>query len=289
MFLSKFLPGSTIVPTVRNNQQKIFSIRNQKKVQFEERYTVTLVESYRDYSSSECRSVWYSEKEYRSFSLEKTWENLTASLPLRRKRHERTLRNENIRHLLVEAQSARFVRKKSSRRDCDFSQWLADFYEKHSEPCVIEARQRAIENDLELINIKLREASSRLLKRSTLFKKLEVSTTYDKDTNNARWSGSEGTLLGDEAPHVVRSSYGLRRQLCKDFNLIKGVVGNSRSTSSKTKLINHMNKSKPKHDRWSAVPSKNGRRKSQKRDQPLNPLSHRRISSSNFGDNQSTR
>lgn len=251
------------------------------KVRFEETVTVNMIESHYKYTSSECLSVWYTKAEYRSFNLEETRELLSGPISMRKEKRRRSMRIDNVRYLVLQAQSVRLMQKKRNTTD-DYSTWLADFYSHHSKPCALAARQRGIENDLDLLNIKLRTASSTMLKRSTLFNKLNVSNTNSKGSKNARWSeddsSDEGTYgqakrFKDVAPNAVKSSRNLRRELCKDLDLNKKMIGNPSDTNT-FKPIDRRCSSGQKEDRWSAAPSKNGRRKVAKRDIPLKPMSH---------------
>lgn len=191
---------------------------------------------------------------------------------------------------MIEAQFIKFKGSEEYGTGDKKAQWLANFYTRHSGSFVIEARQRGIENDLELLNIKLREASSAMLKRSALFKTLTVSkTNNNNNTNNARWSDSQGVIklgLGgaanskDRAPIAVKSSSHLRRELCKDFDLNKNLIGTP-FESIRMKQIDRHWSSEQKQHRWSAVPIQNKRRSVLKRDRPLkdiHPLALRRPS-----------
>uniref|UniRef100_A0A7S4ER06 Uncharacterized protein n=1 Tax=Pseudo-nitzschia australis TaxID=44445 RepID=A0A7S4ER06_9STRA len=263
-----------------------FIPQKKKKVSFQQNDTIITVESYLDYSSS----IWYSQKEYRSFSLEETREQLSGPPSLRKVKRERSLRKNDIRRLVIEAQFIKFKGSEEYGTGDKKAQWLANFYTRHSGSFVIEARQRGIENDLELLNIKLREASSAMLKRSALFKTLTVSkTNNNNNTNNARWSDSQGVIklgLGgaanskDRAPIAVKSSSHLRRELCKDFDLNKNLIGTP-FESIRMKQIDRHWSSEQKQHRWSAVPIQNKRRSVLKRDRPLkdiHPLALRRPS-----------
>ena len=267
---------STIAALPKMTEQDL----TKKKVRFDETVTVNIIESHHKYTSSECLSVWYTKPEYRSFNLEETRELLSGPTSIRKEKRRRSKRVDSVRYLVLQAQSVRMIQKKRNITD-DYSTWLADFYTHHSEPCFLAARQRGIDNDLDLLNIKLRQSySSSILKCSTLFNKLNVSDTNNKGSKNARWSEDDNSDEGktkrfkDVAPNAVMSSINLRRELCKDFGLNKKMVGNPSDTNT-FKPIDRRRSSEQKEDRWSAAPSnKNGRRKVSKRDILLKPMNH---------------
>jgi len=233
--------------------------------------SVNIIESHNEYTSSECLSVWYTEREYRSFNLEKSRELLSGPRSLREEKRQRSQRIENVRGLVLQDPSVKFLRKKQNKTDKDFK-WLSDFYSHHSEPCAKAARQRGIENDLELLNIKLIESTSKILKRL-------LSKTRSKNSHNARWSETDhsggkhrkANQVKDIAPNAIKNSHNLRRELCKDFDLSKKFVVNPMVTN-KFKPIDRQCSSKPQRDRWSVTLSKTSRKKVDKGDQPLNPI-----------------
>jgi len=142
-----------------------------KKIRFEETVSVNIIESHNEYTSSECLSVWYTETEYRSFRLEKSRELLSGPRSLREEKRKRSLRLNHVRCIVLQAQSVRFLGKKQNKRVNDVK-WLADFYSHHSEPCAKAARQRGIENDLDLLTFKLRD--------SVFLNAIETSAVEDK-------------------------------------------------------------------------------------------------------------
>jgi hypothetical protein len=267
-----------------------------KKVQFKDKTYVVDILSHHNYSNTERNSAWYNNKEYRAFQLDEKRELLSGPPFERKEKSRRTQQIDSVRSLVLEAQS--FQRKQqveitsilASHDNCN--KWLAEYYKHHSESCATAARQRGLENDLELINInRVREASSMLLKHSALFKKLTVSkgtTNYTSANNNASWSpvidrdkqnSSLSSLSNklinnnDTSPNTVKSSRMLRLELCKDFDLKSKSMVNPTST---IKSIDSFSPNKHRQDqRWSASnPSKNSRRKVSKRDTLLKPLKH---------------
>jgi hypothetical protein len=200
-----------------------FILKDRKKVRFEERDSVTIVFvlSHRDYISSEYRSVWYTSTEYREFSSKQIREKLNAPLSERKEKHQRSHRINHLRRGVLHSQSDRQLRKKLRKTNSDYSQWLADFCKGCSESCVTEARQRGMENDLELLNIKIRELTKRqsLSTKRQLSKMTKTNNYYNQNTNNARWSTSEAKTLKDVAPNAIKRSPFLHRELCKELFL----------------------------------------------------------------------
>jgi hypothetical protein len=106
-----------------------------------------------------------------------------------------------------------------------FTEWLADLCHHHSQQCVKEGRQRGIENDMDTKKLR-RETSSTymLLKRSTLFNKLIVSSSSSLNINtnnnnenngNYRWSA---TSPKGEGSSSRRDSIGKRTMSSRSFN-----------------------------------------------------------------------
>jgi len=197
------LPKKTIINKTRKN------------VRFKEN-SMTTIESHRDYTSSERRSMWYTRAEYRYFASKIRIENSDAPLPERKKRYHQSMRIKNIRRCVLKAQSNRFLLKKQRYGiQNDNSQWLSDYYKHHSKPCITEARQRGIENDLELLSIKMKDMNKKQSIRSSCSKMYK--THYNKDTSNFRWSTRDTKVLKDVAPLSMARSSDLRRELCKDL------------------------------------------------------------------------
>lgn len=256
-----------------------------KKVHFKAKTYVVDILSHHGYSNTERNSVWYDKDEYRTFQIDEIRELLSCPLFERKEKSRRTQQIDSIRSLVFEAQS--FQRKQqvettsipASHDNC--SKWLAEFYKHHSESCAIAARQRGLENELELIK----------LKHSALFRKLTVSKgdpNYTSANNNARWSpvidgdkqnpslsslSNKLTNNNDTSPNTIKSSRMLRLELCKDFDL----KGNSMINPTITiKSIGSFSPNKQRQDqRWSASnTSKNSRRNVPKCDTLLKPLKH---------------
>ncbi|VEU40277.1 unnamed protein product [Pseudo-nitzschia multistriata] len=253
------------------------SPQTEKEVRFRQADTIILVETHLNYA----HSIWYSHEEYRLFNVEETREQLSTPMALRKEKRRRSLRAESIRQLVLEAQFMKFKGKKEDRIE-EKIQWLAGFYKSHSAPFAIEARQRGIENDLELLNMKLREASSAILKRSNLFKKLTVSKLNNiKNTNNARWSEQKDVMKGDlegeekkedKTPIAVKSTSVLRRELCKDFDLKKRLIGTPIECLKTKRLTNDHWLNEQKQLRWSAIPIQSNRQGSSMKDRPLKDI-----------------
>jgi len=216
-----------VLPTMKSRKD------TRKKVQFKAKTYVVDIQSHHSFSSTERNSVWYNKKEFRTFQLDEKRE-LLSGFPIERKEQSRRTRQiDNVRSVVLEAQSLQRKQQEGTTsipasydNNC---KRLAEFYKLQSESCAIAARQRGLENDLELINInRVREASSMLLKHSALFKKLAVSkgtTNYTSANNNARWSpiidgdkqnSSLSSLSNylinnnDTSPNIINSSRMLR-------------------------------------------------------------------------------
>jgi len=195
---------------------------DRKKVRFKERDLITIVTvaSHRDFTSSECLSVWYNPTEYRQFALKEIREMMNAPLLQRKEKHQKSHRINHLRRGVLHSQSDRRLQRKLRRANSDYSQWLADFCMGCSDSCVTEARQRGMENDLELLNIKIRELTERqqpLARKMQLSKMTKTSNCYNQNTSNARWSTSEPKTRKDVAPSAIKRSPGLRRELYKDL------------------------------------------------------------------------
>lgn len=222
----------------------VFSI--EKKVVFEEFHIVKTVESHNDYTPSERQSSWFTKKDYHQFALNNLHEKLTGPLSERKQKHERSMRIDNVRRSVLKAQSDRLLRHKLLKDNKDYSQyseWLNDCIYEQSEQSAIEARQRGMENDLELLDIKMQEMTSRLSKRPAfLSRKMQTPTTNKyKNKKNARWSTNQEKQQKDVAPHAVKRNPVLRGDLCSDI------------CSDKSGLIRRI-RHKTKRDRKSTVP-----------------------------------
>lgn len=189
-----------------------------KKVRFEDFHSVTRIPSHHDFTPLECESTWYTKDEYQSFALNDMREKLFAPLEERKNKHQESLRIGNVRRTVLQFQSNRLLRNKLGQADNDYAEWLAEYIERHTEQSALEARQRGMENNLELLDMKMQEVKSRLKRHLPVARNQQVSkkTSYNKnDTKNARWSANEAK---DVAPNAIRRNTGLRRELRKDLS-----------------------------------------------------------------------
>jgi len=195
-------------------------VKAPRKVQFNRTVTITLVQSHREYSDTEFQSLWYSDSEYRLFRLDEVHEKLSAPLRQRKKNEEKYHRREALRRLVVRSQDDRNLQRKLRQSNCDYSVWLANICKRESESCSVEARTRGMENDLDLLNFKMREMSSDLsMARSpAMLSTTNIRVSLDnQNTKNARWSPRGKDTLRDVAPNAIKRNTDLRRALCKDF------------------------------------------------------------------------
>jgi len=191
------------------------------------------VPSHRDYSPLEHRSVWYTPTEYGAFALNEVREKMAMPLDERKEKHKRMLRIDNVRRTVLKSQSYQLIESKLPDDTGDeYTEWLATYVQRHSEQSAAEARQRGIENDLELLDIKMEEMASRITKRATTTTKSPVVQLSKKTINkNARWSNDD---LRDVAPTSIERSYNLRIELCNDFRLDKSIGGTPIEPERKT-------------------------------------------------------
>lgn len=180
------------------------------------------VPSHRDYSPLEHRSVWYTPTEYGVFALNEVRDKMTMPLVQRKEKHKRMLRIDNVRRTVLKSQSYQLIESKLPNTGNEYTEWLATYVQRHSEQSAAEARQRGIENDLELLDIKMQEMASRITKRATIATKTQVELSKKTINNNARWSSDD---LKDVAPTSIERSCTLRIELCKDFCLDKSIGG----------------------------------------------------------------
>lgn len=198
-------------------------LKTRKIVRFEENST-TIIASHRDYTISEHRSVWYIEGQYRSFALKNRMEKMAAPLFKRQERQKQSMRNDNIRQRVLQAQSNQSSRKRQRNKiRNENSQRLSDYYKHMSEACLNEAQQRGMENDLELLDIKIQEISDMQKRRWSY--QLPSKTSYNEyATKNARWSTRETNIPKDVAPTAIKRGLSLRPILCKDLYADKNLV-----------------------------------------------------------------
>jgi hypothetical protein len=285
---------------IRNTTPKPFSMTNskhkpQQKVRFNKDMTINEIEHHSESSSKERMSIWYTDDDYRSFNLQETQEHLSGPLAAKIDKIARSRHISDVQYLVLCAQ---MVQRKIAKNDTnetkqDYSKWLADFYQHHSESSTIAARQRGLENDLCLLNIKLRDASSMLLKNSLLFNSLSVSNNNSNNnigasSNNERWSVGEGCTNNNKRAASPKSSRNLRRMLCKDLdssskkidvtiNPIFSPTSDLSSLESIVSPIGCFSKKKKKiscgqqQERWCPISRKAD---SNKKDLPLKPIRH---------------
>lgn len=193
-----------------SRNKKIPKIR--KAVRFGEKSTTTIA-SHRDYTLLEHRSAWYTEGEYCSFASKIHMEKMSAPSLERQERHKQSMRNDKIRHCVLQAHSNKSTLKRQRNKISDEKcKRLSDYYKYLSEACLIEARQRGIENDLELLDIKIREISMK--QPRGLNSRLSSKSCFKKDNiKNARWSTRESNVPKDVAPTAIRR---VRPALIKD-------------------------------------------------------------------------
>lgn len=203
------------------------SSSSRKTVRFDYRHCQSRnVQSHRDYSPLEHRSVWYTPNEYGTFALNEVREKMSMPLDQRKEKHKRMLRIDNVRRTVLKSQSYQLLESRMPNTGNEYSEWLANYVQQHSEQSAAEARQRGIENDLELLDIKMQEMASRITKRqpiSTKTQKNLQSTSKNSEMNkNERWSSND---LKDVAPTAIERSSTLRIELCKDFCHDKSIGG----------------------------------------------------------------
>ena len=298
-------PNATATATATTNIMSINKYNN-KKVCFNEDITTRTILSHRELTSNERLSVWYNDDDYFLFNLKENYRHLSDPSSLKVEQVQRSNRIEDVRYLVLRAQD---VQRKFAKNNCDCSKkeqqknkeddskWFAKFCQHHSEQCVIAARQRGLENDLWLLDTKLQEASSMLLKHSTLFNNLTVSTNINRKNknkkndstaeNNGRWSAIEccrnsysnnkrsaNSTFNDSPPNAVKSSTSrtLRKVLREDFNL-KTTKRVNPIFSPTSKIMETALKSTILPiSRWSATGTKLD--SNSKRDLPLSSMQH---------------
>jgi len=286
---------------------------NNKKVCFNKDITEEEIPSHREFTANERLSVWYNDDDYILFKLEDKYGRLSDPTSLKVEQVQRSNRIEDVRYLVLRAQDVqrKFAKnnwdcsKKEQEKDKeDHSKWLAEFCQHHSEQCVIAARQRGLENDLWLLDTKLQEASSMLLKHSTMFNNLTASTNNNSNTstnknknknkndnpaNDRRWSAIEcrrtsysnnnrsaNSTFNYSPPNAVKSSTSrtLRKVVLReDFNL-KTTKRVDPNFSPKSKIIEmaHLESTILPISRWSATGTKVD--SNSKRDLPLSTMQH---------------
>jgi len=184
-----------------------------KTVSFSEYDFEMQVTSLRDYTPMEIRSVWYTDKDYGVFALNELKEKM-SSLDEQKKKHKRMLRIESVRRSVLKSQADQMLRKKMRDTNNEYSTWLAKYVKKYTEQSAIEARQRGMENDLEILKMKMQEMNSRST-RPAFRTKIDAVKASNKNSNNrnARWSSNPK----DVAPGVIERSSSLRKLLRTDL------------------------------------------------------------------------
>eukprot|EP00533_Pseudo-nitzschia_delicatissima_P015690 CAMPEP_0197278480 /NCGR_PEP_ID=MMETSP1432-20130617/18730_1 /TAXON_ID=44447 /ORGANISM="Pseudo-nitzschia delicatissima, Strain UNC1205" /LENGTH=180 /DNA_ID=CAMNT_0042744875 /DNA_START=34 /DNA_END=576 /DNA_ORIENTATION=- len=145
---------------------------------------------------------------------------MTLPLGERKEKHKKMLRIDNVRRTVLKSQSYQLLESKLPNTGNEYSEWLENYIQRHSNQSAAEARQRGIENDLELLDIKMQEMASRITKRRPKTPRSQVlkkAYNNDKNTKNARWATNDTNSLRDVAPCAIERSSGLRIDLCNDF------------------------------------------------------------------------
>ncbi len=196
-----------------------FSPRSGKTVRFKDGDSESRnIPSYRDYTPLELRSMWYTPTEYGKFALNEVREKMTLPLDERKEKHKRMLRIDNVRRTVLKSQSYQLLESKLPNSSTEYSQWMENYVQRHSNQSAAEARQRGIENDLELLDIKMKEMASRITKRPPMSPKTKATKkTSNKNAKNARWATNDAKSPRDVAPCAIERSSGLRIDLCNDF------------------------------------------------------------------------
>ena len=255
------------IKTMNNNNN---NSNEKKRIRFDRRVKVRNIRSHLDYTFDERSSVWYTVEEYRSFKLVEINDNLSSRSLLKREKIQQK-RIDDVRYLLLRAQEVQrnLARNGLSSGRCysnseDYSEWLAQFYEHHSEPCAIAAHQRGVQvqNDRETIQIR-REASSMVLKDdSSIFNNLTAMMLPANASNDGGISKS-----------IKRN---LQEILYQNFDWTKHHNDSSKSSKSRLETATIATlMSSPNHSqkRWSANLSRDGGvlSSSKSKDLPLKP------------------
>jgi len=174
------------------------------------------VTSLRDYTPMEIRSVWYTDKEYGVFALNELKAKM-SSLDEQQRKHKRMLRIDTVRRSVLKSQADKVLRKKMCDSNDEYCQWLAKYVKKYTEESAIEARQRGMENGIEILKMKMQEMNNRSLRPA--FRSTSVSS--NKNSNrNARWSSNPK----DVAPGIIERSSSLRKLLRTDLEQPPSVI-----------------------------------------------------------------
>jgi hypothetical protein len=301
------------------------------RLRFSSHVKVKKIRTHRNYTDHERQSVWYTSEDYRTFKMNETNDKLSTCISpseLKFDKIQRAKRIDELRYMIVRAQD---VHRKVVHNDLTtttttsannnisnrytmpeyFTKWLADLCHQHSQQCVKEGRQRGIENDMDTIKLR-RETSSTymLLKRSTLFKKLIVSSSssinrHDRTTNTDKKNGNDRWTFTSTERSSRRDSLGKRTRSRRSFNAqISTNPVKKRSKRSQQILNNDLDldnhntttitaiaspiSMKNAQSRWSATAVKNSNSKtatstkknnvnsstSNSKDAPLKPLRH---------------
>ena len=288
---------------------------NNKKVCFNNVVTVKEIPTHREWTHNERLSVWYTGDDYRQFNIAENHECASGSTSSRIEHIQRSRRIEDVRYLVLRAQHVQRKIAKNNAHNCccsskkeekeeqqrykeDHSKWLSEFYQQNSKQSVIAARKRGLENDLWLLDIKLREASLMLSKHSILFNNLNVSDTSStssssssssisssssnssisssnssnkngssaieggnsNNNNNNNNKRSANSFFNDYSPNSEKSKRKLHQLLCKDFNSKRKVNPIFSPTSEIVALESNISPfSTTRHDQQQERWSANGR------------------------------
>lgn len=188
-----------------------------KAVRFDAYDSESQIPSHRDYTNAEHRSMWCTEDDYCIFALNELRHEMTLSFEQQKQRHQKTQRIDNVRRNVVK------------------SAWVTDFVHRQSEKAAIEARQRGMENELEVLKIKMEEMTTKLTQRPALFRtKVEAVKTSNRNSSNsksARWAALKKDIAPgaierqtsvtaadkDAAPMAIERQSSIRKLLCADI------------------------------------------------------------------------
>ena len=213
-----------------------------KKVCFDYSETVKEIPTHREWTHSERLSVWYTDDDFVMFILAEKYKCLSGSSSQKVEHIQRSKRIENVRYLVLQVYH---VQRKIAKKACPQKQeqdkdevdhskwsdwcWLAEFYQHHSKHCAIGARQRGLENDLWLIDVKIREASILLNNLTISNNNTSGNNKNDSSANNEQCSAvkrgnynsnkrSAISSFNDYSPNAVIRNRKLRKVLWKDLN-----------------------------------------------------------------------
>jgi hypothetical protein len=179
------------------------NMRTDKKVSFNNIVAYTGIEKHQDWTFDERSSVWYTRENYRSFAIEEYRQKIksgqSTSSIIKYDKVQRMNRIRRIRSFVIKAQGIiqkknMLITKEDNNKndgngkkqhhhdDDNNTKWLAELYHHHSKSCAVVARQRGLDNDMWLLNVKLQEAASILMTHSKLL--------LSNNNNDRLWSSS---------------------------------------------------------------------------------------------------